>query len=64
MKTNNWLYGTEDVPSIPQDIIDKRLDLLNDRLRKLNELNYKVRNNELRHEVIRAIQFWQEINDV
>ena len=60
--TNLYLYGIEDVPEIPQDVIDARIAILNKRLRQVQDVNYKTRDLELRNKLINAINFWEHIN--
>ncbi len=63
MKDNSWLYG-ENVspPDIPQDVVDKRLELLKTNLAKLLDHSYHVRDNARVSSVLKAIDFWESIN--
>ena len=63
MVTNMWLYGTEDVPSIPEDVVAERLELLQHQLFLLNNEDYNLRDLEKRNAVIKAISFWENINE-
>lgn len=62
MKSNFYLYCTNNVPDIPQDIIDKRIELLEIHLAKLLTENWLTRDGERVNAVCRAIEFWKNIN--
>lgn len=64
MVSNLELYGTEDVPEVPQDIVCRRLELLEDRLSDLLEVHYTLRDLEAVSMVRKAILHWQQINDM
>ena len=64
MKSNEYLYGIDiEVPEIPAEITMRRLELLNDNLTEVNEVNYQIRDFERRNDILKAIKFWEEIND-
>ena len=64
MKDNSYLYGDNvEVPTIPQDIIDKRVELLKAHLEKLLNHSYYTRDTTRVNKVIKAIDFWEKIND-
>ena len=58
---NEYLYGVEDVPSIPADIIMRRLELLKDNLEELLEHSYYIRDNDRVRAVLKAIKYWSSI---
>ena len=64
MKSNMYLYNTEDVPDIPQEIIVRRLELLKDHLSELMDVPIEQRGKvRLRiHDVEKAISYWENIN--
>ena len=63
MKDNSYLFGEdEEVPEIPQDIIARRIELLNDNLNTLLDIHYLERDNERIHDILNAITFWNKIN--
>lgn len=65
MKTSNLeLYGTEDVPVIPADIIMRRIELLDDRLHDLYEVPYMQRDMKTIHKVEKAVKFWEAASEV
>ena len=58
---NEYLYGVEDVPSIPNDIIMRRLELLEDNLAELLEHSYYIRDNDRVVAVLETIKYWSNI---
>ena len=63
MKTNAYLYGEDvEVPEIPQEIVAKRIEALNDNLEKLQNVHYLERDMERIRAVIKAIRFWLNID--
>ena len=63
MKTNAYLYGKDvHVPEIPQEIVAKRIEALNDNLEKLQNVHYLERDMERIRAVIKAIRFWLNID--
>jgi len=67
MKTinpNDYLYGKDaDVPPIPRDVIMRRIELLQDNLDVLLNHSYHTRDGNRCNAVIKAIDFWDNIND-
>jgi len=62
--TNTYLYGEGvEVPTISQELIDKRVSLLNGNLQKLLAVDYTVRDTVRINKIISAIRFWTHIND-
>ena len=64
MKTNEYLYGKEvEVPEIPQEIIVRRVELLQEHLDELLEVNYRQRDTGRCKAVFEAIKFWEGLNN-
>jgi len=65
MMTNDYLYGKDvEVPEIPQEVIVRRLEALNDNLAELLKVTYLGRDSARVRRVQKAIDFWEKINDV
>ena len=62
MKTNDYLYGTDDVPTIPQDVIDARIALLRANLAKVLAEHYLTRDANRANSILKAIKHWENIN--
>lgn len=62
MTKNELLYGTDNVPVIPQSVIDARLKLLDANLTILLAEDYKTRDLSRIGKVYKALQFWRDIN--
>jgi 3-dehydroquinate dehydratase len=63
LRSNEYLYGEGvEVPPIPKDVIEARLDVLNKHLKKLLEVNQLKRDGSRCNAVIKAIKFWTDIN--
>ena len=63
MKDNIYLYDTDDVPEIPNEIIVRRLELLKDNLAELLDHSYHTRDTARVNALLKAIKFWENIND-
>jgi len=63
MKLNSRLYGTHEVPKIPQSIIDSRIAILKKEIKKENKAHFLYRDLARIDEMVRAINFWSNIND-
>jgi len=64
MKNNSYLYGEDtEVPEIPQSIIDERVDKLKANLEKLLDHSYYTRDGLRINAIIKAIKFWETINE-
>ncbi len=62
--TNEYLYGEGvEVPEIPQEIIVRRIELLKDNLATLLDHSYYVRDGVRCNSIIKAIKFWETINN-
>ena len=62
MTKTEYLYGTEEVPMIPEEIIEKRISILNKNLEKLLKVSYMEREQERVNKILKAINFWKELN--
>jgi len=63
MKNNERLYGEGiEVPEIPEEIIMRRVELLNDHLSELISIDYMDRETRRIDEVLNAVNFWLKIN--
>lgn len=56
---NKYLYDTDEVPTIPDSIILKRLELLDTHLRKINDVSFRDRDMTRRNHILKAIEFWE-----
>lgn len=61
-KSNMYLYGTNDVIQIPQEVIDERLKLLRENLKSNLEVDWHIRDGVKCNTIIKAIKFWEGIN--
>jgi len=61
MITNKTLYGTDDVPPIPKDIAQKRIDLLYSNLRREVNKPFKEQNAYLQAQILKAMGFWKKM---
>ena len=62
MLTNQYLYNSDEVPVIPAEVVMRRIELLQENLRELLEVNYRIRDNERVQTVVKAIEFWELID--
>jgi len=64
MTKSAYLYGEDvEVPEIPNEIIVRRLELLNDHLTELLEVPWMTRDAEKCNAVLKGIKFWETINE-
>jgi len=63
MLTNLELYGTEDVPSVPAEICNERLRLLEIHMRTLLDVHYMKQDNQTMNSIIKAQKFWTQLKD-
>ena len=63
MINNLELYGTEDVPTIPRETADKRIQLLKRRLAELMMVHWSNRDNHTINKVLEGITFWTQLRD-
>lgn len=62
MLTNTYLYGTDViVPELPADVCMRRIELLKEHLEELLEHSYHTRDNDRVRDVLKAINFWQDL---
>ena len=59
-----YLYNTDEVPSIPADIVCRRLELLKDNLEELLSHSFYTRDLGRVNAVLKAIKHWESINDI
>lgn len=62
MLTNEYLYGENKVPDIPEEVIVRRLAALDDNLGELLAVPYLGRDIVRIRAIQNAIRFWQNIN--
>ena len=63
MHNNNYLYGEDEVPEIPAEIIVRRVEILEENMRELLKEHYTVRDFERCNAIRKAIDFWENINN-
>ncbi len=63
MKTNKELYGEQLPMDIPQEVIDDRVFKLARELDKEQKLHYIKRRQARVTKLVRAIEFWRNINE-
>ena len=63
MGTNLELYGTTDVPVIPKEVANERLELLKSNLSGLLCVHYMDQDNDLINAVQKAIKHWEQLRD-
>jgi len=61
MHLNNYLYNTTNVPTIPEEVINTRIELLNANLTKLLAEPWQTRNAKRVSAVLKAISFWRNL---
>jgi len=65
MKSNEYLYGEDvEVPSIPEDVVMRRLEALKEHLAELLDHSYYTRDTKRVGSVLKAIDFWSSINTI
>ena len=63
-KDNAYLYGEDvEVPTIPQDIVMRRIELLKDNLAELLNHSFYTRDGDRCNAVLKAIKHWESINN-
>jgi len=62
MLNNMYLYNTQLIPEIPQDVIDGRLRLLDEHLSILLDVEMMKRDDKRVAAVLKAVSFWGSIN--
>lgn len=65
MHTDEWLYGQDvEVPEIPAYVITRRIELLKEHLEELLEVPYKKREFERVRDVLKALDFWDDMKRI
>lgn len=63
-KKNSFLYGDSHTPTkVPQEIIEERVDMLKANLKNLQKVHYLGRDGERCNTILKAIKFWETINE-
>jgi len=63
-KSNAYLYGEDvEVPQISMLVIARRIELLQDKLEELLDHSYHTRDSKRCNAIIKAIDFWDTLND-
>jgi len=57
-----YLYNTQLIPEIPQDVIDGRLRLLDEHLSILLDVDMMKRDDKRVAAVLKAVSYWGSIN--
>lgn len=64
MKNNEYLYGEGiEIPNIPKDIANNRIDKLYEHLNKRLDVFYPERDNRRINDIMEAIKFWKKLRD-
>ena len=63
MLTNLELYGTNDVPPVPKDVCNVRIDLLKEKLLEEGKVHYMNQDNNKLNTLIKGIDFWTKLRD-
>ena len=63
MKCNKYLYGEDTPMAIPEEVINNRLTILRRRLNVVMSQDYMNRDYSLKNDLVRAIKFWENINN-
>ncbi len=63
MISNMELYGTNDVPKVPEKVCNERIGLLKERLEVLVSVHFMEQNNDLINKVQEGITFWTKLRD-
>ena len=56
MTTNEELYGDAVVPKIPEFAVELRLAILTRRLKEVQDVDYRLRDLELKNKLLKAIK--------
>lgn len=57
------LYGTDDVPRVPEEICNVRIRRLEERLAWVMSQNNWHENNDLINKILKAKRFWSKLRD-
>ena len=59
-----YLYGEDvEVVPVPQEVIMRRVEQLNDHLSELLEVDYRKRDGVRCNAIMRAIAFWEKLDE-
>jgi len=58
-----YLYGEVMPEPIKDEIINNRINLLNNNLSELLKVHYTVRDDQRINDILKAINFWKSINN-
>lgn len=62
MHRNEYLYGLYKPMSVPQEIIDDRVEALHKELEVQINVSFMQRDGNRCNAIIKAIKFWEDIN--
>jgi len=63
MLSNQELYGTDDVPKVPEDVCNERIALLQNRLKEEADKHFMLQSNDMLNKLQSGIKFWQRLRD-
>jgi len=63
MKNNYYLYGDATVPEIPKEVVKVRIELLKSNLATVLAVSYAIRDSNRVNDIVKAIKFWENINE-
>ena len=63
MLSNKLLYGTDDVPPIPKEVADERVELLRENLKREMDKPLMRQNNNTQYQILKAIRFWYKVSN-
>ena len=63
MLSNEILYGTDDVPPIPKEVADARIELLRENLKREMDKPLMRQNNNTQYQILKAIRFWYKVSN-
>jgi hypothetical protein len=64
MKNNCYYYGTQDVPKIPNEVLEARIELLQTNLSNLLNHSYYLDRDTVRiNDILKAIKFYTVLKD-
>ena len=63
MLTNLELYGRDDVPPVPKNIADERIEMLRENLKIQLEMPLKKQSSYLQTRILEGIKFWQKLSN-
>lgn len=63
MLSNSYLYGVEEVPEIPKEVVTTRIKLLKANLQTVVDIHYSKRDYKRQEDILKAIKFWENLNN-